>query len=255
MNSFKNYSAYGEGYFYTYFKLKKLIECNPSVKTVFVEVTNNQFSQFAENRIWGKYMPGLLPKYYALIDNPGLFLLFKKAPIEVLKALSVSERFKVNYLITSDTNYLSYNKMGGYIKRVGCLKQQQIDSLIILSSKKKKVGIDYTSENIDYLEKISNFCKQKGVKLYFVRSPIPVFTKYNNDSLFFLIYKQKFHDVPFIDLKEFPLTNYDFNDDVHLNNIGAIKVSVFFDSLLKSDVLQTDTFQKWINNYKLEKFN
>lgn len=252
ISNFKNYSSNGEGYFYTYFKVKKVLECNRDVKKIFVEFTNNQFSQFAENRIWGKYMPGLLPKYFTLIDQYGLFLLCKKAPFEVLKALYVSERLKLNYLIANDSNYLSYNKMGGYILRVGSLKQKQIDSLILLNNKKKIAGLDYTTENIDYLEKISNLCKLNGVKLYFVRSPIPLFNQYNNDSLFFSIYKKKFQEIPFVDLKKFPLKNYDFNDNVHLNYLGSIKVSIFMDSLLKSGVLKTDTFQKWIDNYILK---
>ena len=40
----KNFARGGEHYFYTYLKAKTIIESNPHIKVVFLELTNNQIS-------------------------------------------------------------------------------------------------------------------------------------------------------------------------------------------------------------------
>ncbi len=257
IDNFENCASTMEGYFYTFYKLKKILEANPQITTVFVECTNNQFMKFAENRIWGEYMPSLLPKYFPIIDVKGVLFLAKKSPMNVLKAYSVSQKIKVNYFIyNKDENYLKKHNIVGYIKRIGHLKKEKVDSIIAQNRKisnKSKSG-SYLIENVNYLKEIVKLCNDKKVTIYFIRSPMPSYSKFSNDSLFHDILDKQFSKVPFVDLKDYPLELTDFNDNMHLNYTGANKVSFFMNELLKTKSLGNDTLQKWID-YKINKLD
>jgi hypothetical protein len=249
IRNFRNYAGSMEGYFYTYYKLKKTILSNPHIKTVFVECTNNQFEKFAENRIWGKYMPSLSPKYMPVLDAEGLLLLGKKSPLAFTKAFSASQKLKIEYLIGNDENYFTKNKIAGYTWRKTSFKQEKIDSIILRNNnpefKKDKTG--YSPDNIFYLKQIVDFCELNNVNVYFVRSPMPSFLQITNDSLFRSVLTKEFRHTTFIDLKDYPLANKDFNDNIHLNYMGAMKLSKFMDRFIASGAFKTDTFQKWID--------
>lgn len=253
--SFKNYAASMEGYFYTYYKMKKVIESNPHIKTVFVEFTNNQFTKFADNRIWGEYMPSLLSKSLPLIDYRGMFLLFKKSPLKVTQVYTSSQKRKLRYLIEGNGNYFVENNMVGYIKRVGAFKQQKIDSIISQNKNITKNSKSYSMDNLFYLKKIVELCKESKVNIYFIRSPLPPFNKLQNDSLFHAIRKKEFNNIPFIDLKDYPLLNEDFNDNLHLNFNGSVKISRFMNRFIDSKVFECDTFKKWIDNDIIKQAN
>src|SRR5690242_3872536 len=49
INGFLNMATPMEGYFYTYYKTKKILECNNHVKGVFIEFSSNQISEWANN--------------------------------------------------------------------------------------------------------------------------------------------------------------------------------------------------------------
>jgi hypothetical protein len=61
---FTNYAQSGESYFYTFFKIKKLIEQNKNIEAVFVEFTNNQITKEMDGKIWGdRYLSLRYPLY------------------------------------------------------------------------------------------------------------------------------------------------------------------------------------------------
>ena len=49
------------------------------------------------------------------------------------------------------------------------------------------------------------------------------------------IIKNKFNDIKFIDMKNFPLKNHEFADLEHLNKLGAKKYSTYFNKLLENN--------------------
>ncbi len=62
IQNFKNLSQSGESYFYTYFKCKKILETNASIKVVFIEFTNNQLDETMNDWIWkDKYLKYRFP--------------------------------------------------------------------------------------------------------------------------------------------------------------------------------------------------
>jgi len=46
--NFKNLYQSGESYFFTFYKLQKIVEINPQIKTIYFELTNNQIDTSME---------------------------------------------------------------------------------------------------------------------------------------------------------------------------------------------------------------
>ena len=53
ISDFINLSDLGESYFYTFIKLKKILEQNKSIEAVFLEYSNNQTQKIMDEWIWG----------------------------------------------------------------------------------------------------------------------------------------------------------------------------------------------------------
>ena len=119
-----NFSHSGESYFYTYFKMEKLIERNPNIKTVFIEFTNNQICKSMNDWIWGeKYMSYRFPKYGVFMDLDSYKLLWKENP----KGLMSSSKNLIKHSIKSMfKGFKNYEDIGGYIHLV----RDKTDSLL-----------------------------------------------------------------------------------------------------------------------------
>ncbi|MEI7597384.1 MAG: hypothetical protein WCK02_16670 [Bacteroidota bacterium] len=132
-----------------------------------------------------------------------------------------------------------------------------------------KKGFDFNSSkgspssvnspiSISLLNKVIKECLERNVNVYLIRTPFHSLSSViQNESQFKILIKSKFKNRIFLDFKDFPLKNNDFADYVHLNFRGAKKVSLFFNSLLKKNLLKTGRPQKLINDeiLKLKKLN
>ena len=109
----KNYSESGESYFYTYQKLDKLLEQNPSIKTVFLEFTNNQLLENKDEWIFGKkYMEYRYPRYSSFMTNQNKFLLIKNNFKTFLNCFSLNTKHRMKLIIKDD--YLFTKKIGKF---------------------------------------------------------------------------------------------------------------------------------------------
>ena len=92
----KNLSKSGESYFYTYFKVKKTIEQNPSVKIIFIEFTNGQLNESQNDWIWGKrYMNEFYPIFSPFMSTVDKMILLKNNHNNYFNAVSIA--LKANF--------------------------------------------------------------------------------------------------------------------------------------------------------------
>lgn len=88
---FQNISSSAESYFYSYQKLKKVIEQNPQIETVWLEYTNNNINKDMNNWIWDdKYINQKYPIYSVVLSNDEKLFLVGKNPLGFFSALSLS---------------------------------------------------------------------------------------------------------------------------------------------------------------------
>jgi hypothetical protein len=238
INGFKNFAQSGESYFYTYIKLKKILENNKHIKTCFVEFTNNNIEHTMDQWIWGdQHITNRYPMYAAFMTSSDIFLLTKHNPFAIINTQSAYLKSNFLFLKNKKIDYLYENNWGRYLY----LDKIATDSF--LTNQNRIFGEEDTIEiskmNLQYLRSIVNLCANSKVKLYFVRSPAHQNCRDSyNEQLYKQIMGKEFSDVEFLDFKNFFLPNGNYADFEHLNNKGAKLYSIFFNKLILDGFLE-----------------
>ncbi len=240
-----NFSNSGESYFYTYAKVKQLIHHNSNIKTVFLEFSNNAITDRMNDWIWGDiYMTERLSTYLPFLEEEDISLLYKNNKRTFIKASMKTFKNNIFKIITSNYDYT--NKIGKYNR----LEGSKIDSLLIAYKKDPQEdmnALNFSNENLIYLEKTVEFLNNKAIDVYFVRSPQhKYYIDYQNEEYFLKFKDSVFSHVEFLDFNDFPADNVEQRDFGHLNNLGAEKFSIWFNKLLENGLLSTSDIEEFI---------
>ena len=243
-----NFSQGGESYFYTYLKLKKMLQANPQINTVILSFTNNQIDKAMDKWIWGDAsMQNYYPKYSFMMNRDDYLVLANNNLSSLIKSESYATNYFFNFMIKKNKNYYKDRYCGGYLY----LERNKIDSLLKTNYLKENAKINYTllsKTNIDYCKKIVNLCNENNIKIFFIRVPAhKLMPFYKNEILYKKIKKQEFPTVTLLDFKDYPTKNSELGDFGHLNHIGATKFSLFLNKLMLENFLQNKNPQMIIN--------
>jgi hypothetical protein len=231
----KNLSQGGEAYFYTYQKTKKIIQENPQIKKVYLSFSNNQLEKRMDKWTYDdEHMGNYFPKYAAQLNVEDYLFLVKNNYKSVLAGELKALKNNITFLAKNQANYLDNNNWGGYLY----LKRNKLDSLMkikYIQLVKKNYSDSVSTINLQYLEKIVDFCKTKNVSVVLFRAPIhnDLFSIYD-EKKFQDLRNSKFKDIPFLDFHDFKLTNDEMGDFDHLNYKGAKRFSMYFNDFIKN---------------------
>jgi len=249
INNFKNLAQSGESYYYTYFKIKKIIEQNPSIETIFIEYTNNQINSGMNNWIWDdKHLSKRYTNYSPFISLSNQFILIQNNQKGYLNSFPIQLNQKLAIIIKRDYDYT--NKIGGYSYIVRDKTDSIIKNTPNVDFKYDRVNSINTSEtNILFLQKIIHLIKVYKKNIFLVRSPQhPKYTWYRNENVYKDILINRLNGVEYLDFSNFPLSNSEFGDLEHLNHKGAKIFSNWFNKLIENGLLLEPNKQEFINN-------
>ena len=233
-----NMAQSGESYFYSYIKLRKLLEANNNIRRVMIEVTNNNLEKEMDEWTFGKmYVRYRYQKYAHLLKSEELNVLFRKNPKAVTDAVAVTVKNNLNYLRASYMPYYTYTDWGGFKK----WEQSKIDSFLQLQQK-QQLEVPATTAtpvfkpstyNLRFLDSMVALCKQHQKQVLFLRAPQhPSYRNPFMDSIYFKTLKTRYSTIPLIDFGNMELPDEEYLDFQHVNFKGAIKVSKRLDSVL-----------------------
>lgn len=236
----RNFAFSGETYFYTFQKVKLLLNHNPQVKTVFFEWSNNQITEEMDDWTWNSNSLGKrLPEFGMFLDAQEKWTLFQNNPFGYLEALT--------FLPSSYLGVIS-RKEFDFVQRTGAfrgLNKAVVDSILIERARHpdiKPIHIPFSTTNPDYLRRCIDYCQERGVQVFLVRSPLHgSYERLENEKEFLSTIEQLFPDVPFLDFRKYALHQSDFADLEHLNNSGAEKFSRAFASLIEDGLLTSQS--------------
>lgn len=243
--NFKNLSKSGEGYFYTYQKVKEVLSDN-NINAIFVEYTNYSIGKHMDEWIWGyEKMNFFLPQHSPFMEKDDLLLLYKKNHQDFLNVISASTRNNLTRVLSFD--YEIRQEFGGFNK----LERNKVAELI----KERKNNINDTLKkqeisvhNMDYLEKIIEYCTINNIKVYLIRSPQHNLYPRKNEKELLSLKNEKFKNLEFLDFDKFPLKDNEFGDFRHLNHKGAEIFSLWFNDLIKNGLLSKKNKTAFINS-------
>ena len=245
----KNFARGGEHYFYTYLKAKKIIESNPNVKVVFLELTNNQISTDMTKWIEDTQKNLVnIPNFAPVMTFEDHSFLIKQNPWSYFKSQEMVIKNNLNFLLYRKKNILNQRDWGGFYAN----PRQKVDSIIKSNEKQKKLNstkIVVDTTNLSFVDKIASICKNKGIKLFLIRSPQhPKYIYCENEEQLQKILKTRYSQLFYLDFENFYLLNDDYADLEHLNYKGAKKFSLFFDALLKKGLIQSSNPEQMVQD-------
>lgn len=223
----RNFGNSAEPYFYTFTKLKLLLENNSQIENVFLLYTNNSLVYWMDDWTWNdRYLSHRFPFYSSFLSGPQLSVLIKNNPVGTIEFFIESMVENTWKLIRDEVDYINY--LGGYT----ALENEMKEPSGPLPSGLKETPL--SSINKKYLDKIIELCSENGVNLTFVRSPQhPNCMERDNEIVFQEVYETNFSHIKFYDFNDFPLLEDEFADEEHLNHKGAEKFSKNFNSLIQ----------------------
>jgi hypothetical protein len=245
-----NISEVAESYYYSFLKLKTLIEHNKKLKIVFLEYDNNQILASSDDHIYGKkYLFQNLPIFSPFMTFGDKFQLFNLNSNDYIHAYSLAFRLNIINVVFNKTNLI--DQFGGFFPNSG----KRLDSLIkyapFVNERKdyKKNEFNVASLNLIYLRKCIEICRNNNVRIVLIRSPIHVNAPMlGNDSSYNNILHTSFKDVDYIDFKNFIVPDSCYADFTHFNYYGADIFSKWFDQQLKSGLMSNKNLQQFVDS-------
>lgn len=226
-----------ERYFYTYFKIKHLIDKNPQVKTVVLGFSPhnimNRDKNLYEDRV------NMWKDYFLILDTPARQQLatFRLPYVVAFLRSEYGMPFRLfrdpivlNYILGRTVNKrddLAF--IGGYLPlQRSTLNTSKISKRVNDHFRNGKQYAGSSSIMLDYLHKIATLCSDHGIKLILLNTPV-------TDTYRELIpmeacgefhqvttrLTREFSNVMYCDLSTFSLQPNNFSDGDHLNSSGA----------------------------------
>lgn len=230
----RNLSLVAEPYFYTFFKLRKLLKANPQIQTVLMEfsdinLTEENMQKWLYDAASIKY---LYPKYANLMSLSEKATVFKINPVAAIKSFPFVLRDNVLATINRNHDMISYKQWGGYMAKEG----SHLDSTLRKTTSSEvspKKTITISNFNLQYLDSMITLCKQHQIKLYLLRAPVhSSYGLASFDATYDSILQHRYPNEQLIDFANYKLSNEDFFDPHHLNYQGARIVSKRLDSVI-----------------------
>ncbi|MGB1218317.1 MAG: hypothetical protein ACPG4W_00915 [Flavobacteriales bacterium] len=222
----KNIATTSESIYFSYYKLKAVLDKHSSIENVFLGLSYHNISNYYDRFISGRFSASTAPKYFYLLPAD-----------EKMKHLYWNSSKTVPFLkgIAKQGMYKSLAKrtdsfLGGFSNEFerSTVSESLMDRRLVFQFYTEKKLNPFSELNIDYLSKIVELCDEKNVELYAVNTPLH--TYYHNripqvyvEKLNELIEK---HQLNYIDFSTLNLSDSCFTPDGdHVSVLGAKRTS------------------------------
>lgn len=167
-----NIATNSEHYFFSYYKLRKFTELNPSVNEAFVGFSYHNISSYYDSHFDGEYAD--------ISSSKSFFFLPRKYQIQF--AMNTQNGVSAYYKSIIKRSYSAYrNRLFGFDNHF-------VNSNANQSSMDKRIKTQFYNEgelrtisesNMFYLGKIIEFCKRKNIQLTFITTPVHPYYRKN----------------------------------------------------------------------------
>lgn len=201
-----------------------------------------------------------------MIDN----MKWSKEKIELINASMTEEESFISYvfpilryhsrfdeLTKEDFEFLFKNKTNTYN---GFLINKNVKSVTNLPTKRRLATYEFDEECYDYLQKITDLCKENGIELVLIKAPsvYPYWYDEYDKQIESFAEENDLDFYNFLDVTQ--EIGIDYNTDtydggLHMNLDGATKLSKYFANILKGNYDLTDYSGDELYDEKLEEYN
>lgn len=215
-----NLSNSGEAYIYTYLKMKLFLEANSQIDVVLLSFNYNSLLAHTEYQVLDHNGIQNIDRYCPFFKEDELSVFKKsfyyyrgimKLPYTYRKVFFKSNQATYEDLSWGGYLHLDKNKLEENIQRYGNIMKQM-----------KVTQKDYNNVSFQayYLHKIISYCKQSGVTIILVNSPVYMDYQYGVEE-YYRYYNTNYPDIPLWDYSALDLPDSFYADIYHLNYKGA----------------------------------
>lgn len=246
----------GEPLFFTYYKIKNLLDQNSNVKTLILAFSPVQISKY-HDYLFVSGMPECranLMEYFFLMDDSGRRFFNKLTPEYIIVSAKYDFGIPLSFLddlrvigqyYLDRVNYRSYKFWGGYHGVSGVhIEDRIINKKIKYYFYGNDKSLKESDIAIEHFKKIVRLCSEKSVRLIIVNTPKHEIFRQKTPAFYTLKHKAVIQEV----LEAYPqVTYYDYSninfpdeyffDGDHLNKKGGQKFSEIFMNTLKAEML------------------
>ena len=213
-----NIASGSERYMFTFLKLKKLLNANKHIDTLFLQFAPTDIQKNTDSKYFNKGEMSYFTPLYFPYFNDHEWSIYSKHYYSVLKFL-IQKSLKI---IPFDIH-----GFGDYKKNIGEFNRNKK-----ASPSRKWLEAGHTI-NYFYLDQIIELCKKHKIKLNLAY--MPMFNKefYYDIDYFYNTYRNKYSNIRFLDFSDWDCPDSYRKDEHHLNNIGADNFTKYFKQNVK----------------------
>ena len=222
-----NLAQSSESLYFSYYKLKILLEQNPSIEEVYLGFSYHSVSSYYDKFIFGEFSNAISVRYFSLLP-------FK----EKLKILIANRKDFFSYLKVVVKNdiltILSERKpfQGGFENSFSNTKasEKAIEKRVLFQYYNEESLTEFSLKNIEYLFKIKDLCAKSNVNLILVNTPVYKLYKNKIPKKFKVKFEQlsESEKIKTIDLSDLLSEEYFFiPDGDHVSQKGAKKTTEY----------------------------
>jgi hypothetical protein len=158
-----NIAQSAEPYYFTYFKLDRLLVSNTSIKKIYLGYSYHNLSDYYDDFVFGTYSKDIIPRYFYILPNN-----------QKLNVIRNNANNIGTLLINILRNGVSSSFFGSYQSEFTktAASKTAMDKRLKLQFYKSDTLSSFSAFNLLYLDKIVNLCKEKNIELILLNTPL-----------------------------------------------------------------------------------
>ncbi|MCA0932982.1 hypothetical protein LCM02_11010 [Lutimonas saemankumensis] len=219
-----NLSQDADSYFYSLQKIRRIIQSNDQINTILLSFSQHNIHECIEDR-WllnDKHLNNRLKIYLPFLKVDDYAFLAKNNFSKLLGAMFQQISFPVVFWRNGIRMYGGYEKFPYKNKLKFEIEKQNKNGL-----REEYRTFNESLIEKEYLQKIEEYCNQKGINLILVNPPIHSSLRDKQKSLY-NFYERNFSQIQFYDFSRIEFKEKYFGDLVHLNAEGSEYLSNLF---------------------------
>ncbi len=170
----KNLATSSESFYFSFFKLKNIIEKNQGIKKVYLGASYHSFSNYYDDLIIGQTSPHLSPKYFFFLPIEEKIKHIRLNLIHFPAFVKLTSYLVYCYFFKSVTmHYGSYSNSFIDVKGV----KYSMEKRLRFHYYKGDVVNDFSEINTTYLTKIIELCKLNNIDIVLLNAPLHPYYK------------------------------------------------------------------------------
>ena len=171
-----NISQSSESFYYSYYKLDKILKSNTSITTIYLGFSHHSLSSYYDEFVFGKYSKNISSRYF--------FILPITEKLKLLKynfwilPIYIKEVYKhgIMNIFKTGNNYSFLGQYENDFKNVSAV-QNSMDKRLLVQFYNDNTLNNFSESNISYLNKIVDLCNKNKVKLITLNTPLHSYYK------------------------------------------------------------------------------